>query len=119
MEDADHILFNCPFVELIRKRIFTWCRINQNGINNSRDLLQFVASWGRCPKLRKRLIVIGCGMLWMNSKCRNERLFQGALLSTSSIVDKIKSLSYHWLKCREKYDVGSWLSWNSSPLSPL
>nr|KAJ0212352.1 hypothetical protein LSAT_V11C400177480 [Lactuca sativa] len=27
---ADYILFNFPFVGLIRERIFTWCRINQH-----------------------------------------------------------------------------------------
>lgn len=55
---------------------------------------------GKMPQIKEEN---NSHMLWdaMDElEVQDERLFQGALLSTSGI-DKIKSLSYHWLNCRE------------------
>nr|KAJ0203170.1 hypothetical protein LSAT_V11C500229140 [Lactuca sativa] len=52
VECADHIPIGCLYASYIRDKNFEWCGIKKANFNNVGDLLQFAASWGRCPKKR-------------------------------------------------------------------
>nr|KAJ0212041.1 hypothetical protein LSAT_V11C400224050 [Lactuca sativa] len=99
-ECADHILMRCSYVRLIMNMIFEWCGINIKEFYDVGEVLHFVASWGRCPKKRIKLLCIYYNLLWNLWRIRNDRLFRGLSTIICRCTDNIKVLPYLWLKCR-------------------
>ncbi|XP_023742944.1 uncharacterized protein LOC111891089 [Lactuca sativa] len=119
VECADHILISCLYASYIRDKIFEWCGITKTNFNNVGDLLQFAASWGRCPKKRIKLLCICYGLIWSLWKTKNDRIFRGVATITSRAINNIKSLTYLWLKCRGNGITGDLIDWNFSPFSHM
>ena len=119
LEDANHILFNCPFTAQVRTKISNWCGISFSSCNNIISLVEFVNHWGRCPKKRKLLIMVVYGMLWRTWNFRNEKVFKNRSVSVSGVYDDIISTVFFWAKHRAKWGRCNRDSWNFSPFTCL
>lgn len=119
-EQADHLLVTCPFAAYIREKIFKWCDVTLTPlITGVTDLVQFAVNWERCPKKRRRFIVICYGLLWGIWKFRNDRIFQGKFITLNSGVEYIKSMTFLWIKHRGSRVRLNWDEWSSFPISVL
>lgn len=119
VESVDHALVSCWFARGVRRRIFDWCKIPPPSYSKVVDLLNFGASWGNCPKKRKRFIIILYCMLWCIWRARNARIFSNLISSPSLIADEVMSTSYSWLIHRSKGVSIRSFDWNCSPFSLL
>ncbi|KAL4591704.1 hypothetical protein LXL04_004675 [Taraxacum kok-saghyz] len=92
LDDVDHILVDCPIAKDLLIWIFRWCEISMQNFSKAVDLVDFAASWGRCPKKRKILVAIIYGFIWSIWKARNDKIFNNIPISVGNLKDNIVSL---------------------------
>jgi hypothetical protein len=99
LETVDHIFFHCSFFGSVWNNILHWIGLSM--------ALPFVASdhfnqfnfGGGGPRVRHSFMcVIWFATVWEIWKERNNRIFNGKECPILRLVDKIKLLSFSWLK---------------------
>ena len=102
LETSPHLFLHCHFLCEVWQFIHRWLGVCSVISSVPADYLnQFGAVGGNCSQLRRSfLFLIGMLLCGKYGKERNNRIFNGKQCSTLQIVDKIKALSFVWLKAK-------------------
>lgn len=85
-ESVNHLIVEFDFSKIVLHRISRWCGLQNLQVNTVRDLLDYVASWGNCPRkknkhLRRSFIphygIFGLQEMTNSSKLRRSPLQNG------------------------------------------
>ena len=83
-------------------------------------LNQFGVVGGNCSKLRRSiLLLIWYATVWEIWRERNNKIFNGKQCLTLQLVDKIKTLSFVWLKAKLANLSFNYHAWWISPFTML
>ncbi|KAL4556272.1 hypothetical protein LXL04_038919 [Taraxacum kok-saghyz] len=129
-DSTDHILAGCSFTREVLFWIFKWCDVPLPDFNTIKEITDFVANWGRCPKKRAflvagptlrgdRLVAIVYGLLRNAWKVRNDKLFNNVHCSPNKMADIIISTVFNWVKSRGNFGVCNWTNWLCCPFKTL
>ena len=116
-ETINHLFLHCSYFSTVWNCILRWIGFSTAApLDVSDHFTQFCLGGGG-PQVRLTiLIAIWFATVWKIWKERNNRIFNAKDCSITWIMDKIKSLSFLWLK--EKFAQFS-LNYHSWWLSPL
>ena len=118
-ETADHILVSCPIARSVWGDVWRWCGVADPVQSTVKGVIDFAASWGRCPKSSNMLSVICHGVFWNLWKARNDRVFNQRLTSSSRIIEEILLNVFHWFKYRGNLGKCNWVVWCMVPFDCL
>ncbi|XP_023769257.1 uncharacterized protein LOC111917854 [Lactuca sativa] len=107
-ETVDHVFVKCEFAKGTREWIFKWCGIKTQDFSHIKEIIDFAAEWGNCPKKRDLFNSIVFCLFWNIWKARNNRVFKELKTSHTKVADDIISRSYLWCKHRSKLGCGNW-----------
>jgi len=115
METVDHLFLHCSLFGTI---FFVVDFSTAVPLHVSDHFTQLCVGGGG-PQVQQTILnVIWFAIVWEIWKERNNRIFNDKECSILQIVDKIKSLSYSWLK--EKFHISlNYHGWWLSPLAVL
>jgi len=109
MKTVNHLFLHCSLFGTIWNCVRCWIGLSiAVPLNVSDHFSQFYFGGGRSQVQHTILNVVWFATVWEIWKERNNRIFNDKESSVMRIVDKIKSLSYSWLK--EKFQI-SQLPW--------
>ena len=54
-ETVDHILTSCEYTKVVIEGVLKWCGFQNRSFSNVKDFIDFIATWGNCP--REKLII--------------------------------------------------------------
>lgn len=114
-ESADRLLVSCPTIRSLWCKVFGWCSISPPVVQSCRDLIDFAATWGRCPKKKRLLIAIIYAGFWNIRKARNDLIYNRRNLLIPSFFYSIKSIVFVWYKYRGNRGNLNWDLWCFSP----
>jgi len=92
-ESSSHLFLHCQFFGLVWYHIYRWLAISTTSPLSVGDHFNQFTFVGGVAKARRSILQV----LW---KERNNKLFKGKECSTAQVVDKIKSLTFMWLKAK-------------------
>ncbi|XP_022019708.1 uncharacterized protein LOC110919757 [Helianthus annuus] len=107
-ESVEHLVCKCTLSKSIWWNILAWVKLPVD------------VEFGSCKeaigrkgsKVWKKVInLIFQSIMWHIWKARNEKEFNGVLLSGNVVVEDIKADAYLWLKSRSKFDKLDWGRW--------
>jgi len=106
-----HLLFNCNFFGSVWNHILRWLGISAvMPCHGARHFIQFSVIGGAAKSKRSVLQVIWFTTMWEIWKEINNRVFNDKNSPIPQMADRIKSLTFTWLK--EKYtSLPPQLSW--------
>lgn len=93
-----------------------WCKISIPEFRSVREMVEFAAKWGNCPKKKETFISICYGALWKIWKARNEQIFKKKRKCPTIIAQETISLVYEWCKHRGKIIDFGWDKWCIYPM---
>lgn len=98
-ETSSQLLFHCKFFGLVWNYILRWLGVfTALPYEASSHFYQFSYLGGVAKSSRSLLQVIWFAMVWEIWKERNNQIFNVKNCSVQQVVDKIKALSFMWLK---------------------
>jgi len=101
VETSHHLFLHCNFFGTVWHSIYSWFGIS---VANPFYVSDHFHQFGFCGGLARRrcsiLQVIWFATVWEIWKERNNRLFKGKECPVFQVVDRIKSISYMWLKAK-------------------
>ncbi|PNX70935.1 kinesin-like protein, partial [Trifolium pratense] len=117
VESTPHLFFSCSIFCALWSLVSFWIGSSlMTAQVPSEHFVQFTLSAGglraRCSFMQ--LIWLAC--VWVVWTERNYRLFKGSANSLHSMLDKIKTFSYRWLKATSSTLALNCHSWWSSPM---
>jgi hypothetical protein len=100
-ESSEHLFLHCNIFGAIWHYTYRWLNVSSVSPFTVGDhFIQFTALGGLVKARQSILQVLWFATSWEIWKERNNRLFNGKQCSTLQVVDKIKSLSFLWLKAK-------------------
>ena len=100
-ETSYHLFLHCNFLGTVWHSLYRWIGISvANPFSVSDHFHQFGFCGGIARRRRSILQVIWFATVWKIWKERNNRLFNGKECPVFQVVDRIKSISYMWLKAK-------------------
>jgi len=119
METVDHLFLHCSLFGTVWNHILCWIGFSTVvPLHVSYHFTQFCVGGGGSQVQQTILNVVWFAIVWEIWKERNNKIFNDKECLILRIVDKIKSLSYSWL--REKFQVSlNYHGWWLSPLAVL
>ncbi|XP_023730954.1 uncharacterized protein LOC111878670 [Lactuca sativa] len=115
-ESTNHLLIGCEFSNTVCDWIFRWCGIQHRQFENVRDLIDFAATWGNCPKKRHLLSMIVYSTIWNIWLTMNDRIFKKIGVNPTKTADSIIAQTFEWNKHRRN-GMESWMEWSCYPFS--
>jgi len=101
MEIADHLLFSCDTFGNVWLAVLPWLRLSFVAPAGCRNhFLQFgqLAGFPRSSYTFLRIIWMAC--VWIIWKERNNRFFHQMATAPHTLAEKVKLLSFRWLKAK-------------------
>jgi len=118
LETVEHLFLGSDIFTCVWSSVLQWMRISFIAPATVRDhLLQFdhLAGFPRSSHLFFRIIWLAC--VWVIWKERNNQVFNQKALDSQAISDKVKLLSFSWLKANMSYFVFAYHEWWHHPFS--
>jgi len=120
VETSSHLILNCNLFSFVWNFILRWLRVSFVLPGDaSSHYYQFNFIGGVAKSRRSILQVIWFATVWEIWKERNNRVFNEKQCSIQQVVDKIKSLTYMWLKGKLVNLSLNYHGWWSSPFTVL
>jgi len=120
VETSSHLLLHCNFVGTVWNHIFRWIGVSSVlPLDASSHFHQFNLIGGAAKTRRFILQVIWFATVWEIWKERNNRIFIDKNCSILQVVDKIKSLTFMWLKRKYVTLPSNYHGWWLSPFTIL
>jgi hypothetical protein len=120
VETSSHLLLHCDFFGTVWNHIFRWigvCSVLPSDALS--HFHQFNLIGGHARTRRFILHVIWFATVWEIWKERNNRIFSDKKCSILQVVDKIKSLTFMWLKGKYVTLPSNYHGWWLSPFAIL
>jgi len=120
VESSPHLFLHCNIFGSVWHLIYNWIGVSvTNPFYVPDHFHQFGYSGGIRKKRRSILQVIWHATVWEIWKERNNRLFKGTASPIIQVVDRIKSISYMWLKAKHTTLPFNLHGWWLSPFTIL
>jgi len=120
METSSHLLLHCDFFGTVWFFILRWLGIyTVMPYDVISHFTQFSFIGGAAKSKRYILQVIWYATVWEIWKERNNRVFSEKQWSIQQMVDKIKSVTFMWLKGKYVHLPFNYHSWWLSPFTIL
>ena len=121
LESSTHLFLHCNIFGDVWHLIHRWLGVCTILPYDPADyLIQFGSLGGNCSMVRQSILhLIWYETTWEIWKERNSRLFNDKVCSTHQIVDKIKSLSFTWLKAKLPNLAVNYHGWWLNPVIML
>ena len=119
IEEADHLLINCPFTAVSRDWILNWCGVHAQPFSTVSDFINSTANWGNCPKKRKIFIAICYGLLWYTWKARNDVVFNKVCISPLKMADSVVTMVFSFVAHRGNFGKVKWANRLCCPFNVL
>jgi len=116
-ETSNHLFLSCLIFGIIWSHLRNWLGVS--GVDPmclSDHFLQFGHLGGCCSRLLSTLILIWLACIWVLWKERNNMIFNNKVELIHDLVDKVKLLSFWWLKTKHIFFACSYHSWWLNPL---
>ena len=119
LEIVNHLFLHCSFSGSIWHLIHRWIALSTTAPFSPSDHFTQFRLGGGGPHMRKSLLnVIWFATVWELWKERNNRIFKSKECSILQLVDKIKLLSFSWLKMKLHLSL-NYHGWWLNPLAML
>ncbi|GAU23422.1 hypothetical protein TSUD_331200 [Trifolium subterraneum] len=115
IESAHHLFISCSIFGSLWPLVCSWIDITLEDFIHD-HFVQFMSSASGSRKRRSFLQLIWLACVWVVWTERNHRLFRGSACSAHHQLDKIKLISFRWLKATSVTLASNYHSWWSSPL---
>jgi hypothetical protein len=120
VETSSHLLLHCNFFGTVWNYIFRWIGVSSVlPLDVSSHFHQFSLLGGVARSRRLILQVIWFATVWEIWKERNNRVFTNKNCSILQVVDKIKCLTFMWLKGKYVTLPSNYHGWWLSPFTIL
>ena len=121
LESSTHLFLHCNIFGGVWQLIHRWLGVCSVLPYDPADyLIQFGSLGGNCSMVRQSILhLIWYATTWEIWKERNSRLFNDKVCPTHQIVDKIKSLSFMWLKVKLPNLAVNYHGWWLNPVTML
>jgi hypothetical protein len=120
VETSPHLLFHCSVFGSVWNHILRWLRLSAVLPYDAASHYYQFSNIGGVAKARCSILqVIWFATVWEIWKERNNRIFNDKYCSMSQVVDKIKSLTYRWLKGKHVSLPLNYHGWWLSPFTIL
>ena len=120
VESSSHLFLHCNIFGSVWHLIYSWIGVSViNPFYVPDHFHQFSFSGGFGKKRRSILQVIWYATVWEIRKERNNRLFKGKESPVFQVVDRIKFISYMWLKPKYITLPFNFHGWWLSPFTML
>ncbi|GAU51356.1 hypothetical protein TSUD_413040, partial [Trifolium subterraneum] len=117
VESAHHLFISCSIFGSLWPLVCSRIGITLEDFTSIRDhFVQFTSLAGGSRKRRSFLQLFWLACVWVVWRERNHRLFRGSACSVHHQLDKIKLISFRWLKATSVTLASNYHSWWSSPL---
>ncbi|XP_076949354.1 uncharacterized protein LOC143621971 [Bidens hawaiensis] len=107
-EMTEHAFVSCELAQLVWHAISTWCKAPPWFAFCVRDVLNLHKFTKFSKRKAKAFHAICLITLWCLWRVRNDMVHTGAVVTSGSVVENVKTLSFLWVKTRSG---GSYLSW--------
>ncbi|GAU31822.1 hypothetical protein TSUD_58230 [Trifolium subterraneum] len=115
-ESAHHLFISCSTFGSLWTLLCSWIGIAPVHSTSIRDhFVQFTCAAGGARTRRSFMQLIWLVCVWIVWTERNHRLYRGSENSSIQMLDKIKILSFWWLKSTSVTLTSNYHSWWSSP----
>lgn len=119
VDSCNHLLASWPYFQETLTWIFKWCDIPYQLFNSVPDIINFAASWVRCPKKKKTFSCNHLWYLWCVWKARNDKFFNKWYSSPTNTTDCIISMVFNWENCMGSFGTCNWADWFCCPFENL
>jgi hypothetical protein len=120
VETSSHLLLHCSMFGSVWYHILRWLGVSAVlPCDADSHYYQFGYIGGVSKTRRSILQVIWCATVWEIWKERNNRIFNATTCPITQVVDKIKSLTFMWLKGKHVSLPLNYHGWWLSPFSIL
>jgi hypothetical protein len=118
LENAEHLFLGCDFFGRVWTQVLLWLGLSYAAPVRCRDhYLQFGHMAGLPHFSHSFIQLIWLACVWTIWKERNNRIFTQKATPISILSDRVKLLSFKWLKARLHSFVFSYHDWWQHPMS--
>jgi len=120
VETSSHLILNCNLFGSVWNHILQWIGVSAvMPVSVVDHFVQFNYFGGAAKSRRSILQVIWFATAWEIWKERNKRIFNAHESSIMQVVDKIKSVTFKWLKVKFTSLPFNYYGWWLSPFTIL
>jgi len=120
VETSSHLILHCNLFDSVWNHILQWIGVYAVMLVSVVDHFVQFSYFGGAAKLRRSILqVIWFATAWEIWKERNERIFNAHESSIMQVVDKIKSVTFRWLKVKFTSLPFNYYGWWLSPFTIL
>ena len=118
LETADHLLFSCEPFSNVWSVVLQWLHLSFIAPSGSRNhFYQFGHMVGLLRSSHTFFRIIWLACVWIIWKERNNRVFHQKVADSLYLAERVKLLSFQWLKANMITFVFSYHEWWRHPLS--
>ncbi|XP_022021317.1 uncharacterized protein LOC110921327 [Helianthus annuus] len=111
VESGDHLFAACSFTQEIWEELLRWCRIATPFFFCVRGVLDLHTHCRGSRRWQKIVDSVVQMVIWCIWRMRNDAVFNNKRAAVKNVVEKIKVLSFLWLKHRAKALTLTWEDW--------
>ncbi|KAJ0568314.1 putative RNA-directed DNA polymerase [Helianthus annuus] len=112
-ESSEHLFVACHFSQAIWLGIAQWCKIAPLIMFSLKDVLDIRYAVSGSKRKKKIINAIFQVVIWSIWRLRNEVIFRQVDPNMSRVIEETKSMSYLWIKNRQKASSWSWNEWRN------
>ncbi|KAJ0533166.1 putative reverse transcriptase zinc-binding domain-containing protein [Helianthus annuus] len=116
-ETSDHLFAECQFAQQIWDRVSHWCRLPPCFFFGAKDVLELQEHSCGSGKWKKALYTVIQTVIWSIWKARNDVIFNRKRVTSDTVFEETRVLSFLWLRNRAKVPALTWNDWKDFNLA--
>jgi hypothetical protein len=114
-ESSHHLFIYCTVAMKVWQGVFGWLKLSFLLPHNLFSILNFF-TYLKGKKLRKGMIMIWLGVIWILWRRRNAVLFDNGGIDVAEIIEEIKVITWKWWLSQPKVKHSLYYEWQLEPL---